>query len=167
VPDLFTVHDAAKVRCFAPPDALDALVTPAGTLRGRIAPNEVVFVAAPGRGGELTADLEAALESHGNRALVVDHTDGWSFFSISGEGSTDVFRRVSMIPLPAASTEPVFFMGRVCDVAAKAFRRGDRVDVMSGMEASRHVRDRLEQAGHGVGLTSVAAPAADPIGVAR
>jgi hypothetical protein len=166
VPDLFTVHDAAKVRCFAPPDALDALVTPAGTLRGRIAPNEVVFVAAPGRGGELTADLEAALESHGNRALVVDHTDGWSFFSISGEGSTDVFRRVSMIPLPAASTEPVFFMGRVCDVAAKAFRRGDRVDVMSGMEASRHVRDRLEQAGHAVGLHTVATPATDPIGVA-
>jgi hypothetical protein len=166
VPDLFTVHDAAKVRCFAPPEALDALVTPAGALRGRIAPNEVVFVAAPGRGGELTADLEAALESHGNRALVVDHTDGWSFFSISGEGSADVFRRVSMIPLPAASTEPVFFMGRVCDVAAKAFRRGDRVDVMSGMEASRHVRDRLEQAGHAVGLHTVATPAADPIGVA-
>jgi hypothetical protein len=166
VPDLFTVHDAAKVRCFAPPEALDALATPAGALRGRIAPNEVVFVAAPGRAGELTSDLEAALQSHGNRALVVDHTDGWSFFSISGEGSADVFRRVSMVPLPAASDEPVFFMGRVCDVAAKAFRRGDRVDVMSGMEASRHVRDRLEQAGHAVGLHTVATPAADPIGVA-
>ena len=25
VPDLFTVHDAAKVRCFAPPEAIDAL----------------------------------------------------------------------------------------------------------------------------------------------
>ena len=39
--------------------------------------------------------------------------------------------RVSMIPLPAAADEPVFFMGRVCDVAGKAFRRGDRIDVMS------------------------------------
>jgi hypothetical protein len=167
VPDLFTVHDAAKVRCFAPPEAIDGLATPAGALRGRIAPNEVVFVAEPGRADELKAGLESALQSLGNRALVVDHTDGWSFFSITGDGSDDVFRRVSMVPLPAAGAEPVFFMGRVCDVAAKAFRRGDRVDVMSGMEASRHVRDRLEQAGHGVGLTSVAAPAADPIGVAR
>jgi hypothetical protein len=167
VPDLFTVHDAAKVRCFAPPEAIDALPTPAGALRGRIAPNEVVFVAAPGRAGELQASLEAALQSHGNRALVVDHTDGWSFFSISGDGADDVFRRVSMIPLPAAGAEPVFFMGRVCDVATKAFRRGDRVDVMSGMEASRHVRDRLEHAGHAVGLHTVEAPADDPIGVAR
>ncbi len=166
MPDLFTVHDAAKVRCFAPPEALDGLATPTGALRGRIAPNEVLFVAAPGRADELKASLEAALQSHGNRALVVDHTDGWSFFSITGAGAADVFSRVSMIPLPAASAEPVFFMGRVCDVATKAFRRGDRVDVMSGMEASRHVRDRLEQAGHAVGLHIVAAPAADPVGVA-
>ena len=67
-----------------------------------------------------------------------------------------------MIPLPAAADEPVFFMGRVCDVATKAFRRGDRVDVMSGMEASRHVRDRLEHAGHAVGLHAVETPADRP-----
>jgi hypothetical protein len=161
VPDLFTVHDAAKVRCFAPPEAIDQLATPAGALRGRIAPNEVVFVAAPGRGAELQRELESALASHGTRALVVDHTDGWSVFSISGEGADDVFRRVSMIPLP----DDGFFMGRVCDVATKAFRRGDRVDLMSGMEASRHVRDRLEHAGHAVGLRAVAAPETDPMGV--
>ena len=47
MPDLFTVHDAAKVRCFAPPEAIDRLATPTGVLRGRIAPNEVVFVGAP------------------------------------------------------------------------------------------------------------------------
>jgi len=57
VPDLFTVHDAAKVRCFAPPEALDALATPAGTLRGRIAPNEVVFVAAPAKLDTWTTDV--------------------------------------------------------------------------------------------------------------
>ena len=165
MPDLFTVHDAAKVRCFAPPEAIDRLATPTGVLRGRIAPNEVVFVGAPGRGDELKTTFEAALQSHGHAALVVDHTDGWSFFSISGAGADDVFSRVSMIPLPAAADEPVFFMGRVCDVATKAFRRGDRVDVMSGMEAARHVRDRLEQAGHAVGLHTVATPVTDPIGV--
>jgi hypothetical protein len=161
VPDLFTVHDAAKVRCFAPPAALDALATPTGALRGRIAPNEVVFVAAPGRAEELKSGLESALASHGDAALVVDHTDGWSVFSISGEGADEVFRRISMIPLP----DDGFFMGRVCDVATKAFRRGDRVDLMSGMEASRHVLDRLQHAGHAVGLHSVATPETDPMGV--
>ena len=161
MPELFAVHDAAKVRCFAPPEALDALATPVGALRGRIAPNEVVFVAAPGRAEELKRDLESALAAHGNRALVVDHTDGWSVFSVSGEGVDEVFRRVSMVPLP----DDGFFMGRVCDVATKAFRRGDRVDLMSGMEAARHVRDRLEHAGHAVGLHAVATPETDPMGV--
>jgi hypothetical protein len=166
VPDLYTVHDAAKVRCFAPPEVLDGLATPPGAMRGRIAPNEVVFVGAPGTAGALTAHCEAAVGSLGARGLVVDHTDGWSFFTISGEGAEDVFRRVSMVPLPAGGDEPVFFMGRVCHVAAKAFRRPGRIDVMTGMEASRHVLDQLEHAGHAVGLHHTSTPDVNPVGVA-
>jgi len=165
VPDLFTCHTAAKVRCFAPPAALDALPTPAGALRGRIAPNEVVLVGAPGTAAELVQTCEAALAAHGDAALVVDHTDGWSFFSLTGAGAEDVFARVSMVPLPEAGDEPAFVMGRVCDVAAKTFRRRGRIDVMTGMEASKHVRETLEHAGHGRRLKHVAAPAADPIGL--
>jgi hypothetical protein len=165
VPDLFTCHEAAKVRCFGPPDALDALATPAGVLRGRIAPNEVVLVGAPGTASDLVKTCEDALGKLGDAALVVDHTDGWSFFSLGGDGAEDVFRRVSMVPLPDAGPEPAFFAGRVCDVAAKAFRRPGRIDVMTGMEASKHVRETLEHAGHGRRLKHVAAPATDPIGV--
>jgi hypothetical protein len=165
VPDLHQINDAAKVRCFAPPDVLDALAAPPATLSGRVAPNEVVFVGAPGTAKALTATLTAALAAHGSRALVVDHTDGWSFFSISGDGAEDVFRRVSMVPLPAAGEGTTFFMGRVCDVATKAFRRAGRIDLMSGMEASAHVLDRLEHAGHAVGLHATTAPAVDPVGV--
>jgi hypothetical protein len=165
VPDLYTVHNAAKVRCFAPPEVLDGLPTPAGALRGRIAPNEVVFVGAPGRAAALAAHCEAAVGPLGARSLVVDHTDGWSFFTITGERAEDVFRRVSMVPLPAGGDEPVFFMGRICDVAAKAFRRPGRIDVMTGMEASRHVLHRLEHAGHAVGLHLTTAPEGDAVGV--
>ena len=164
MPDLFTCHAAAKVRCFAPPAALDALATPDGVLRGRIAPNEVVLVGAPGTAGDLVATCQQALAGHGADALVVDHTDGWSFFSLRGDGAEDVFARVSMVPLPDAGDEPAFFMGQVCHVAAKAFRRPGRIDVMTGMEASKHVRETLEQAGHGRRLKHVDAPAADPIG---
>jgi hypothetical protein len=38
---------------------------------------------------------------------------------------------------------------------------------MTGMEASKHVRETLEHAGHGRRLKLVAAPAGDPIGVAQ
>ena len=162
MPDLYTVHDAAKVRCFGPPEAIDGLATPDGALCGRIAPNEVVFVGPPGTSAALVEACQGALQPHGSGALVVDHTDGWSFFTIVGDGAEDVFRRVSMVPLPESAT---FFMGRVCDVATKAFRRPGRIDIMTGMEASRHVLDRLEHAGRGVGLHLMAAPEHDPLGV--
>ncbi len=166
MPDLYAVHDAAKVRCFAPADAIDGLATPAGALRGRIAPDEVVFVGAPGTAATMVAHCEGALAPLGARALVVDHTDGWSFFTIAGPGAEDVFCRVSMVPLPDAAEPGRFFMGRVCDVATKAFRRPGRIDIMTGMETTRHVMERLEHAGHGVGLHVTAAPEHDPVGVA-
>jgi hypothetical protein len=165
VPSLFTCHAAAKVRCFAPPEAIEKLATPSGTLRGRIAPNEVVFVGAPGTAPDLVKTLEAALADLGPRALVVDHTDGWTFFTLAGDGADEVFARVSMVPLPVEGDEPAFFMGRVADVAAKSFRRRGRIDVMTGMEASRHVSHRLEHAGHALGLHLVSAPETDPVGV--
>jgi hypothetical protein len=166
VPDLFCVHDAAKVRCFAPPAALDALPTPPRTLRGRIAPNEVVFVGDVGAAPALVEELGKALASHGPSAMVVDHTDGWTVFSIAGDRCEDVFRRISMVPLPAATAEPVFFMGRIADVAGKAFRRPGRIDFMTGAETSGHVHAVLEHAGHAVGMHAVPTPDSDPMGVA-
>ena len=167
MPELFTVHPAAKVRCFAPKAVLDALTTPAGALRGRIAPDEVVLVGAPGTASALLDHCKTALAGLGPSALIVDHTDGWSFYSLTGEGHEDVFARVSMLPLPAAGTEPVFFMGRIADMAAKAFRRPGRVDFMTGMETIRHVTEKLEHAGHDRGLHLVPAPDNDPVGVSQ
>jgi len=85
VPDIYSCHAAAKVRCFAPPKALNDLVAPPQTLRGRIAPNELIIVGAPGTEVDIKAHCEQALASLGTRALVVDHTDGWSFFTLHGE----------------------------------------------------------------------------------
>lgn len=167
MPDLYTVHDAAKVRCFAPPAALDKLATPAGTLRGRIAPNEVVFVGEPGTAAGLVATCTAALESEGRSAMVVDHTDGWTVFSLTGEGAEDVFARISMVPLPPVGEAPAFFMGRIGDVASKGFRREGRIDFMTGRETSRHVHEVLERAGSAVGMHAVPTPSTNPIGAVR
>ena len=166
MPDLFTVHDAAKVRCFAPPAALDALVAPPGTLRGRIAPNEVVFVGEPGTAAAIVEHCTAGLEDQGASAMVVDHSDGWTVFSIVGHGADDLFARISMVPLPEPGDRPAFFMGRIGHVAGKAFRRRDRIDFMTGMETSGHVLDVVEHAGHAVGLRRVRRPDTSPMGVA-
>jgi hypothetical protein len=167
VPELFHVDHAAKVRCFGREATLDGLTPPAGTLVGRIAPDEVVFVGAPGSAAALVEDLEAQLDAEGNAALVIDHTDGWTFYTLAGDGLEEVWARISAVRLPDAdaSGAPVFTVGKVCDVAAKVFVRTGRVDVMTGAEVRRHVEDRFHHAGHAVGLTDGQAPADDPIGV--
>ena len=167
MPELFHVDHAAKVRCFGREAALDGLTQPAGTLAGRIAPDEVVFVGAPGTAAALVEDLEAQLGPEGNAALVVDHTDGWTFYTLAGDGLEEVWARVSAVRLPDTDPggAPVFTVGKVCDVAAKVFVRPGRVDVMCGAEVRRHVDDRFHHAGHAVGLTDGQTPADDPIGV--
>ena len=146
MPELLHVHDAAKIRAFGPSLALDTLIAPADTLLGRIAPDELLVLGRPGAGPELVRDLEDVLDRHGPRALVVDHTDGWSCFAVVGDGVQDVFGRVTHIPFPAASDAPVFLMGRVCDVAGKLFVRPGRIDILTGAEAIDHVQHRLEDA---------------------
>ena len=167
MPELFHVEHVAKVRCFGRAAALDGLTQPAGTLCGRIAPDEVVFVGAPGTAAALVEDLEAQLAQEGTAALVVDHTDGWGFVSLAGKGLEEVWARVSAVRLPDAdpSGATCFTVGKVCDVAAKVFVRPGRVDVMYGAEVRRHVGDRFEHVGHAVGLHTVRAPKDDPVGV--
>ena len=72
MPDMFEVKGAAKVRCFGREAALDGLSQPAGTLMGRIAPDEVIFVGQPGTAAALVEDLQGQLAGEGNAALVVD-----------------------------------------------------------------------------------------------
>ena len=165
MPELYHVDGVAKVRCFGREAALDALRPPPGTLVGRIAPDEVVVVGAPGTAAALVEDLVGQLEGEGNAALVVDHTDGWTFFSLAGDGIEEVWARVSAVRMPDAGDAPVFTVGKVCDVAAKVFVRRGRIDLMCGAEVRRHVVDRLSHAGHVLGLHEGEAAADDPIGV--
>jgi hypothetical protein len=167
VPELYHVDGVAKIRCWGREAALDALRQPAGTLIGRIAPDEVVVVGAPGTAAALLDDLESQLEGEGNAALVIDHTDGWTFFTVEGDGIEELWARVSAIRLPDANADrvPVFTVGKVCDVAAKVFVRPGRIDLMCGAEVRRHVTDRLTHAGHVLGLHEGEPSGDDPIGV--
>ncbi len=146
MPELLHVHDAAKVRAFGPPAALDLLPPLADALSGRIAPDELLILGRPGAGPGIAATLEDALAAHGPGALVVDHTDGWSCFALVGEGLEEVFGRLTHIPLPEAGDEPVFLMGRICDVTGRIFVRSTRIDILTGAEASDHVLHRIEEA---------------------
>lgn len=165
MPDLFLVNGAAKVRCFGHEATLNGLRQPAGTLIGRITPDEVIFVGQPGTAAALVSDLEGQLSGEGNAALVIDHTDGWTFFSLVGEGVEEVFARIANWKLPASDGAAVFTVGMVCHVAGKLFVRPNRIDIMTGAEVVVHVKEALEHAGHTINLHEVTAPAVDPIGI--
>ena len=165
MPNLFEVKGAAKIRCFGKEAVLDGLKQPAGTLIGRITPDEVIFVGEPGTAAALVEDLSGQLASEGTAALVVDHTDGWSLFSLVGEGVEEVFAREANWKLPVSNGEPVFTVGKDCHVAGKVFVRPNRIDIMTGGEVIEHVHDSLLHAGHHVNMHEVAAPAQNALGV--
>jgi sarcosine oxidase gamma subunit len=145
VPELWEVTSAAKVRAFGPPDALDALKAPAGVRAGRVAGDEVLWVSDAARLGELLKALQSQLAKLGNRAAVVDHSDGYALFSLTGEGREELFARLSSIRIPAAGG---FVQGNFAGVPARIFCAADRLEVIVTSDVAWFVGGRLDHAGH-------------------
>ena len=119
MPELWEVTGAAKIRLFGPKDALDRVTTPDGVEVGRVAPDELLWLADPGRAEELEAEGKRQLAGAGQRALVVDNSDGWTMFSIVGDGRAAALARLSSLRLPDRG----FRQGKVAEVPGKVFAR--------------------------------------------
>jgi sarcosine oxidase gamma subunit len=145
VPDGWEITVAAKVRAFGPSAALDKLTPPPGVRAGRVADDEVLWVGDRERAGELAETLSAELSGHGNRATVVDHSDGYALFSLTGDGREGVFARLSSIRLPATDG---FVQGNFAGVPARTFRSADRLEVIVTSDVAWFVGGRLEHAAH-------------------
>ena len=152
MPELREVTDATKVRAFGPPEALDGLQPPAGVRAGRVAGDEVLWVADPGRADELLKALAAHLGPLGNRAAYVDHSDGYALFTLTGAEREELFARLSSIRIPAAGG---FVQGNFAGVPARIFCGADRLEVIVTSDVAWFVGGRLEHAGHSL------APAGD------
>jgi sarcosine oxidase gamma subunit len=153
VPELWEVTSAAKVRAFGPPDALDALKVRSGVRAGRVAGDEVLWVGDRESAGELLQALESQLGKLGNRAAVVDHSDGYALFSLAGPQREELFARLSSIRIPAAGG---FVQGSFAGVPARIFCSKERLEVIVTSDVAWFVGSRLEHAGHDL------APAAGP-----
>jgi hypothetical protein len=160
VPELWEVTGAAKIRIFAPAAALDALAVPDGVGAGRVAPDEVIWLGDPGRAAELEEIASAAVAALGLDALVVDHSDGWTLFSIVGEGCEAVLGRLSDLRVPEGGG---FIQGKIAQSPGRVFCRPNRLDLLIGADLAWFVRGRLEHAGAGAGLTVGAAPVTAPL----
>jgi hypothetical protein len=152
VPELWEVTGATKVRAFGPPDALDGLEPPPAVRAGRVAGDEVLWVAEPGRADELLQALASQLGALGNRAEFVDHSDGYALFTLTGQERGELFSRLSSIRIPAAGG---FVQGNFAGVPARIFCGQDRLEVVVTSDVAWFVGGRLEHAGHSL------APAGD------
>jgi hypothetical protein len=159
VPELWHVAGATAVRVFASPASLDDLAPPDRVGQARVAPDEVLWLADPGRAEELTAAAEAGLSAD-TTALVVDHSDGYAVFSLLGDDAAEAFARVSSIRLPETAG---FRQGKVAQVPGRVYVRPGRIDIVCTADVAWFVRERLLAAGRGAGLVEGSPPAEAPI----
>ncbi|HEY1480729.1 MAG TPA: hypothetical protein VGF46_11900 [Gaiellales bacterium] len=155
MPELWEVKGAAKIRLYGPKDALDRVQTPAGVTQGRIAPDELLWLGDPERASELETEGKRQLSGAGERALVVDNSDGWTLFSLIGDGREDALARLSSLRVP----DEGFRQGKIAGVPGKLFARAGRIDLLCTSDVRWYVRERLLHAGHDVGLTEGTPPA--------
>jgi sarcosine oxidase gamma subunit len=145
VPERWEITAAAKARAFGPPEALDKLTPPPRVRTGRVAADEVLWVSEPARAGELVEALGAQLSGYGNRAAVVDHSDGYALFTLAGEQREQLFARLSSIRVPPVDA---FVQGNFAAVPARIFRSQDRLEVIVTSDVAWFVGGRLEHAAH-------------------
>ena len=154
MPELWEIAAAAKLRAFGPADALDALTVPAGVRAGRVAGDEVLWVAAAERIEKLLDELRAQLGSLGNRAAVVDHSDGYALFALTGDDRDEIFARLSSLRIPAAGG---FVQGNFAGVPSRIFCSADRLEVIVTSDVAWIVGGRLDHVEHSLALAGDAA----------
>ncbi len=147
MPELWEIVNASKARAFGPADALDGLSVPGGVRAGRVAGDEVLWVGAPDGAAALVEALQSQLAKLGNRAAVVDHSDGYALFALTGAEREELFARLSSIRIPAGGG---FVQGNFAGVPARIFCGDDRIEVVVTSDVAWFVSTRLEHAGHGL-----------------
>ncbi|MBI4501169.1 MAG: hypothetical protein HY700_08410 [Gemmatimonadetes bacterium] len=135
---------AAVVRCFGDPRVLDGLPA-AGAATARVARDEAWLVSPSAARDALTQAAKSYLAGADPDGIVVDQTDGWSAWTITGPQAAMVLARLSTIELP--SQRPAFVQGAVAEVPAKALAQAaDRLHLIVPAQYAHHVSRRITQA---------------------
>lgn len=128
------------VLCGASPDALDALVPPGhGARTCRTAPDEALSVCPAEVAADVARELEDRVAALDDDAVVLDVSDGWTAWRLTGPDSRDAFAYASRLALP----DEGFVQGSVAHVAAKVVVEADALTVLVPAYWHDHVRERL------------------------
>jgi hypothetical protein len=136
-----TSTEATVVTCLGSGGAVDAAVAVGGAESGRVAPDEAMLVVPAVRGAELLATATEAASAADAGALVVDATDGWSIWTITG-GTEELDRamaRLTALGLPGDG----FCQGDLARVPVKLFVAPGRVHILVPAMWRAYLRGRI------------------------
>lgn len=140
----FASTSAAVIRCFGEPDTLDKFPVLASAAVCRVAGNEIMILGRSDAGGELLRQALSYLERADPGGLVVEHTDGWSVWTLWGDGMAPALARLSVIQLRVE--RPAFLQGAVTQLPAKVLLLSDRAVLLIPSTLAHHVPERIRTA---------------------
>jgi hypothetical protein len=127
----------AVVMCLGRAADLERLAV-ADTIKVRTAPDEALLLAPPGRAAGVIAAATSAMSSG---ALVVDQTDAYSGWTISGSDVFELFARLSAIPLDRE--HPAVLQGLVAKVPAKVLVDISHLQLLVTSNLAHHIQERV------------------------
>jgi hypothetical protein len=136
------------VSCLASAEALAELETPEGAYLCWVAQDEVMLVGSPDTAGDVTGAAREALASVDDDALVLDVSDGWTAWTLSGAGAEDVLERLSELKHSGDG----YLQGDVAHVPVRVIALGERLHLLVPAMWEEHLRSRIRNAGAGLDL---------------
>jgi hypothetical protein len=139
VPEL-RAERVGVILCSADAAALDALgAPPRASTKMRTAVDETIIAAAPDMVDDVVTELRVRISALDDDALVLDVSDGWAAWSITGEDAARAFSYLSALDPPSGTD---FVQGDVARVAAKVLASDDGLTILVPAYWSEHLRRR-------------------------
>jgi hypothetical protein len=130
----------AVIVCAASQEALDALVAPGHGARSlRTAPDETLVVTPRDAADLVERELVDRIAALDPDALVVDVTDGFGAWALTGDDAPVAFSYLSALDAPSTGR---FVQGDVARVAATVLGEDDGLTMLVPAYWSEHVRER-------------------------
>jgi hypothetical protein len=142
------------ISCLASHEALTDLFPPDGAYLCWVADDELMVIGKPEATDELQRSAREAL-TEDDDAVVLDVSDGWSAWTLSGPGTDDVLRRLSELEHSGDG----YLQGDVAHVPVRLIAMGDRLHLLVPAMWEEHLRSRIRAAASDLDLR--VSPAAD------
>ena len=142
------------ISCLASHEALTELSPPDGAYLCWIADDEVMLIGKPDASEGLQHSAREAL-THDGDAVLLDVSDGWSAWTLAGDGTDDVLARLSELEHSGDG----YLQGDVAHVPVRLIAHAERLHLLVSAMWEEHLRSRIRAAASDLDLR--VSPAAD------